>query len=133
VPLALRMRKLVVTGALFALLVAFLYQGALPCWFARLTHHPCPACGSTRAVVCLLHGDLAGMLRYNPLGPVAAVVVGVAAVHALALVFVDGDFRRVGEGPFGRAVKRALLVVLALEIALWITRFFGAFGGPVPV
>jgi hypothetical protein len=30
-------------------------------------------------------------------------------------------------------VKRGIVVIAALELVLWIARFFGAFGGPVPV
>ena len=37
-----------------------------PCPFHALFHLYCPGCGSTRATYCLLHGDLAGVWRYNP-------------------------------------------------------------------
>ena len=37
-----------------------------PCPFYRLLHLYCPGCGSTRATFCLLHGDPAGVWRYNP-------------------------------------------------------------------
>ena len=36
------------------------------CPFHALFHLYCPGCGSTRATYCLLHGDLAGVWRYNP-------------------------------------------------------------------
>jgi len=36
-----------------------------PCPFYKLLHLYCPGCGSTRATYCLLHGDLAGIFRYN--------------------------------------------------------------------
>ena len=38
-----------------------------PCPFKLLTGHPCPTCGSTRAVLRLLHFDLLGALALNPL------------------------------------------------------------------
>ena len=38
-----------------------------PCPFHELLHWYCPGCGSTRATYCLLHGDLTGVLRYNPI------------------------------------------------------------------
>ncbi|MBO4648223.1 MAG: DUF2752 domain-containing protein [Lentisphaeria bacterium] len=37
-----------------------------PCPFHEAFHLYCPGCGSTRATYCLLHGDLAGVCRYNP-------------------------------------------------------------------
>jgi len=37
-----------------------------PCLFKLLTGIPCPACGSTRAVLALLRGG--DVLAYNPLG-----------------------------------------------------------------
>jgi hypothetical protein len=130
---ARRLRKAFLTlvglGAAFALL----YAGAVPCVFARVLHLPCPACGSTRAVLAFVRGDLDGVFRTNPLGPVAAVLLGVFAVQAVASVVRRGDFQAVGEGRIGAISKRALAAVVALEIALWIARFFGAFGGPVPV
>lgn len=38
------------------------------CFFKQLTSIPCPSCGSTRAVVCLLHGDITQSLLLNPFG-----------------------------------------------------------------
>jgi Protein of unknown function (DUF2752) len=38
-----------------------------PCLFRKLTGLKCPGCGSTRALHHLLHGDVAGAFRLNPL------------------------------------------------------------------
>jgi hypothetical protein len=133
VALAANARKGLYTLVGLTAAFALLYVGAVPCVFARVLHLPCPACGSTRAVLALVHGDLDAVLRMNPLGPVAAVLLGFFALQALASVLRRGDFQAVGEGRLGAIAKRALAAVVVLEIVLWIARFFGAFGGPVPV
>jgi hypothetical protein len=38
------------------------------CLIRHFIHIPCPSCGSTRSVLALMHGDLAGGLYWNPLG-----------------------------------------------------------------
>ena len=122
-------RRAALTAAGLGLVAALLAAKAVPCGFAALTHHPCPGCGSTRAVLALVSGDLDGVLRYNPFGPVMAVVLGVLVMQAVASVLREGDLRRVG----GPALTRTVMVVAGLETAIWIARFCGAFGGPVPV
>jgi hypothetical protein len=133
VPLGVRLRRAAWTAASFALLAIVLYAKGLPCMFARLFHTPCPGCGSTRAVIALTRGDWPGVLHNNPLGPVAALLIGMLGLQSCVSVLRYGDFRLTGEGHVGLWVKRALLVVVALEVMLWIARFFGAFGGPVEV
>lgn len=83
--------------------------------------------------MCLLHGDLAGVFHYNPLGPVMALLLGVLGVQSLVSVLRHGDARGAGEGRVGTVVTRGIYVVVALELILWGARFLGAFGGPVPV
>jgi Protein of unknown function (DUF2752) len=121
------------TTAAVGVVALALYAKAVPCAFAHIFHLPCPGCGSTRAVLAFFQGDLHGVLRYNPFGPVVAMLIGLFAVLSFASVLVHGDFRGVGEGRFGRLLKRAFVVVAVLEVALWIARFAGAFGGAVPV
>jgi hypothetical protein len=133
VTMAVRVRRTVVTAGLLGLFGLLLYAKAIPCVFAHVFHVPCPGCGSTRAVVALVHGDLDGVVRYNPLGPVLAALLGVFGVQALVSVFVRGDFRDAGEGRLGAVLKYGIFVVAGLEIVLWVARFFGLFGGPVPV
>ncbi len=42
-----------------------------PCAWRAWTGLPCPGCGTTRAIVRLLHADLAGALALNPLAACA--------------------------------------------------------------
>jgi hypothetical protein len=62
----------------------------------------------------------------------AAVLAGLAA-QAIGSMLIRGDLGRVGEGRFGILLKRGVMVVALGEVVLWIARFFGALGGPVPV
>jgi len=110
-----------------------LWAKAIPCGFATVTHHPCPGCGSTRAVLALVHGDLRGVFETNPFGPVMAGILGVLVVQTILSMLRDGDFRGVASGRSGRILTRLVIVVASLETLLWIARFCGAFGGPVAV
>lgn len=38
------------------------------CILKQATGIPCPSCGSTRAVLCILHGNFSQALQWNPLG-----------------------------------------------------------------
>src|SRR5437868_1651938 len=88
----------------FGLATTLAWAKALPCVIAKVTHHPCPGCGSTRAVLALLVGDFDGVLRANPFGPVMAIVMGILAVEAVLSVLRDGDLRHVATGPRGRVL-----------------------------
>ncbi|HVJ90994.1 MAG TPA: DUF2752 domain-containing protein [Labilithrix sp.] len=132
-PLAVRLRRAGAISVAFGAMGLLLFANGVPCAFAGLFHTPCPGCGSTRAVLALLHGDLAGVLRHNPIGPVVAVLAATLAVQAVRSVLVHGDSRAMGEGRVGYVVKRGIILCFGLEIVLWVARFFGAFGGPVPV
>jgi hypothetical protein len=121
------------TAGVIAAIAFVLGSGLVPCAFARTTHLPCPGCGSTRSVQAILHGDIGGALRMNPLGAVMALVLGLLAIEAFVVVLRGGDTRRIGTTRSGRFLGRAIIVIAVLEVVLWISRFFGAFGGPVPV
>jgi hypothetical protein len=133
VPLSVRLRRTCSLAALFAVVGALLYARSFSCVFAWIFHVPCPGCGSTRAVLALLHGDLHGVLAYNFLGPVAAGLIALLALDVLRSVFVHGDARAAGQGRLGGAIKLGVFVVAGLEVVVWVARFFGFFGGPVPV
>ncbi len=42
-----------------------MYEG---CLIKQLTNIPCPSCGSTRAILSLLHGDVTRAFYWNPFG-----------------------------------------------------------------
>src|ERR1051325_9907367 len=93
-----RVRRAALTALFGGVLFAALYAKALPCAFSRVTHHPCPGCGSTRAVLALLPADLHMVLRNNPLGPVMALLLGVLLAQTWLSILRWGDFRDVATG-----------------------------------
>jgi hypothetical protein len=66
------------TGGVLLGVVNSLSGGRLgvPCLLHATTGLDCPLCGSTRMVAALLHGDLAGALRYNTPVLLGGVVLG---------------------------------------------------------
>lgn len=132
-----RLRTRVGRAAIFAsgLAVAsyLLAVAQVPCGFASIFHVPCPGCGSTRAMLALGSGDFHALVRFNPLAPFMTLLIGALAAQALASILATGSFRRVGDGTVGMIVARGVMVVGALEILVWLARFGGVLGGPVPV
>lgn len=67
----LRIMFLILPPILLALVLIFtdkiiaLAESLPPCVFYEKLHIYCPACGNTRSVIALLHGDILGSLRYN--------------------------------------------------------------------
>ena len=74
------------------------------CPLHEMTGLHCPGCGMTRATHALLHGDLPGAFRFNPL------VMGLLPLGALALAF-----------RFRIGIKTAWVLV-ALVIAFGVLR-----------
>jgi hypothetical protein len=118
-------------GVALALVAAVALDVPL-CPFAILTRHPGPGCGLTRGTLALLHGHLGDALRFHPLVPVVTPL--------FALVFVWNAFSYVrhgrwsaAEGLQGRWITRVAATLGALMVAVWVARFLGALGGPVPV
>jgi hypothetical protein len=107
--------------------------GRYRCPQAALFHVPCLACGSTRAVLLLCRGDVLGALRLHAIAPFAALLTIALVLRAAWLIATDGTVRALGDGPVGGTLARAGLVIVALEIGLYTARWFGMFGGPVPV
>jgi hypothetical protein len=123
--------------ALVLLLIAAAFGVAvalnLPlCPFALVTRHPCPGCGMTRAALALAQGHITEALRLHPLS--------IVVVPAAILLITQGSMSYVRRGRWETfesartwwATALWLLFGLAL-FGVWIARFFGALGGPVPV
>lgn len=100
-------------GALVTLLSGPETPRWLICRFKALTGLPCPACGTGRAGLALLRGDLAGALVANPFmlaaGATALVCLGARLLHARAPRLVGTPRER----------RRAFLGALALLLANW--------------
>ena len=96
-------------------------------WF----HVPCPSCGSARAVNSVLHGSFDPHM--NPVGLLVAPLLLLLGLRAVWLISTDGNVLALAEGRFGTVLRKAAVTLLILEVVLWILRFLGFFGGPVPV
>lgn len=132
VPVSRRLLAGSVASVAIAAYAAVITTGLFRCPVASLLHAPCPTCGATRSSLALLHGDLHGVLL-NPFAPVMLALLGGFAARLVFVSVRDGHAGRFGEGRLVSLMLRVLLVTLALAIVVWIARFFGAFGGPVPV
>ena len=99
------------------------------CPIRAVVGQPCPTCGMTRALRLAVRGDVAGATRLHPL--VWIVVPFVGAWLAIELA----GFVRTGAWGASARVRHgttALVTIASLLFALWIARFCGALGGPVP-
>jgi len=87
------------------MLLAFLPFPLLPrvslCGFLWLTGRPCPFCGMTRALACLLKGDLTLALTFHPLSPLA--------LTALLVLFLGSPCRMVWEQAGWRPLSKGSL------------------------
>ncbi len=119
--------------AVWGLAVAPAVLGLQPCLVARFLRIPCPSCGTTRALGLFFAGHVEASVRMHPLAiPLAASFAAIALSTAMTALTRGsaGDFHRPWHG---RAALVFFALVYVAAIALWIARFFGAFGGPVPV
>jgi hypothetical protein len=113
-------------------LLAVVFEAPV-CPTASLLGVPCPGCGLTRATLALLRGDWRGALHLHPLVPLLAPLY-FGLIGAAALGYVAGPERSRRRLRFtGRWVNPIAWALLALVFGVWLARFFGAFGGPVPV
>ena len=79
---------LFITGATYIGAVAQLKIVSWTCPIKRLTHLPCSACGTTRAISLLLDGRLNESIQMNPLGLITILscsLVLVASIRDLLL------------------------------------------------
>lgn len=74
-----------VTGGVLALAIPALTRFVPPCPIHALTGLYCPGCGSGRAVMALLRGDVMAAFGYNPLAMVALL----PTAYALASVTLE--------------------------------------------
>jgi len=91
-------------------------------------HVPCPGCGATRAIFMALHGDLHGAMHMHPLAIPAAVLIA-----PTAFIVLRGIIKHDLPPPLPRWLRLTWYAFVGALIALWVARFAGMFGGPVPI
>lgn len=87
----------------------------------------------TRAFFLLLAGDVAGSLALHPLAVPTLVSQVALAVASIVATSRFGMPWRLWRARWGRAAVGLVGLVFVADLALWILRALGAFGGPVPV
>ena len=124
-----------------ALLGAFVGALALALWtqfplcpMASSLGVPCPGCGLTRATLALLRGDVRTALHFHPLvWLLMPLFIGFMGSVAFDLVRDTSKPRRPLVPWNNRAITAAASVILVLTLGVWLARFAGYLGGPVPV
>jgi hypothetical protein len=88
--------------------------GAIPvfCPFELLTGIPCPGCGMTRAVLCLISGNLSDALLYNPFSFFLLSLVTASILPKRWLKRVPTGVRAI--------LPRAYAVILVLVATFWL-------------
>lgn len=94
---------------------------------------PCPGCGLTRATLELAHGHLGAAVALHPLSPVLSPLFAWLTAKA-AIDYVRGSAAKSGDdAKRARWTARLGAALLIALLGVWVLRFFGVFGGPVPV
>jgi len=132
-PARARARRAALVAAVWAASALPVAAGWQRCTVATLFHHPCPGCGMTRALRLLAAGDLQGSLRMHPLALPALLAAGMLVASTVWATYALGTPFVVHRSRFGRAAIAVASVVYALVFLLWVARWLGYFGGPVPV
>ena len=102
--------------------------GVPVCPTALLFGLPCPGCGLTRATLALAGGDVAAAQALNPLAVVVSPLFVGAAGFAIYRYVRGGRIDAHGWG-----AGWVLALGMGALTAIWLARWFGYFGGPVPV
>jgi Protein of unknown function (DUF2752) len=61
------------------------------CLFRAVLHVPCPSCGTTRAILLLLQGDIKRSLWVNPIGALLLIALVVIPFWILADILSKGE------------------------------------------
>ena len=110
---------IIIIIAYFAYLKLFLHSMCPMVW---LTGYPCPACGLTRAAVCLLHLDLAGAWNMHPF---------VYAVVGYFFLLLWNRYILLRDT--GKYIKYLLVMIVAGMIVFYIWRMLRFFPGEPPM
>jgi Protein of unknown function (DUF2752) len=109
---------LLIIGYLYIYYFADTINGYTFCFFKNLTGIPCPSCGSTRATIFLMHGNIYDSILLNPLALVTNLLIIVSVIWMIA------DIVRKKETYFTFLKKdgnwKILLPILIIILLNWI-------------
>lgn len=124
-------RATIASGFATLAIIAIVFLPVPWCPWAALAHIPCPGCGLTRATLAALKGDLRASFFFHPLALFITPMIGIALARDIYGYAKRGVW---GEGQQGgRAMTVIAGALAAALLVVWIARFLGYFGGPVPV
>lgn len=89
-----------------------------PCAFKYMTGIPCPTCGTTRAVMLLVQGDIAGSLFMNPM--LSIVLLGVVLWFVFSLVAWVMNLKQPSLSLSTREKDVVRLFAVLLFLANWV-------------
>lgn len=94
------------------------------CIFHQSTHLPCPFCGMTRSLLCLVQGNWQSSLAWHPLGPFLGIG---AAITFLAWLSPSWQSTNLSKK---LPLKYGSIALSVLFISCWALRLAGVF--PLP-
>lgn len=92
------------------IIIFFLYFFNIGCPIRYFIGYPCPTCGITRSILCLLRLDFKGFIYYNPM-TVIIILAFILAIHRKII-------------PINKKLVDVLVCIMALLIFIvYIIRF----------
>ncbi len=112
--------------------VGALFSKLAVCPTAAMFHIPCPGCGLTCATLAALHGHFSEAFHLHPL-VFFATPIYLGVIGSLAWGYVRGGRHTPPSKRWGKIVTGLAIALFVSLFTVWVARFFGAFGGPVPL
>lgn len=105
---------IIISGYFFLYNFSDSIEGHTVCLFKNVTGVSCPACGSTRATIQLLHGEFLNSVLINPFGILTNILIAVSVFWMIIdIVTNKGSFFQFLQKDWDNRIKfSALLIVL---------------------
>ena len=96
-------------GIILAAMTVYGFATGGGCFILRITGVPCPTCGITRAILCLITGRFSKAFEYHPLFFMPFVMAGLAFLAIL-------------NKKWQKPLLCALVILLIAFLAVWLIR-----------
>ena len=95
------------------------------CLIRQFLHIPCPSCGSTRSLIQVLHGDVAGAFMLNPIGIILFLVLLILPPWVVVDLMRGSSSMYYCYRAFEKFIVRPLPAIIAVLLLLgnWIWNF----------